>query len=215
MSSHPVDPPDDRRDYWDQVYRTKAVDAVSWFQPHASRSIELIRAAGLPAAAALIDVGSGASRLIDDLIDLGLTNITALDLSASALDATRLRLGQRAASVQWIEADITTVVLPDRAYDLWHDRAAFHFLTDAAQRQAYVAAAERAIRPRGHLIVATFADDGPTRCSGLPVMRYSADALNDTFSARFSRVACIHESHVTPSGAEQRFVYCHWRRIHD
>lgn len=202
----------DSKQHWDQVYRTKAPDAVSWYQEHAGRSMELILAAKVPRSAAIIDVGSGASRLIDDLLSHGFTHVTALDLSAAALAATRERVGVRGAQVQWLEADITTVELPHHAYDLWHDRAVFHFLTEPAQRAAYVRAVQHAVKPGGHVIVATFAEDGPSQCSGLPVQRYSEQGLHAQFGAPFELVRSEREAHSTPFGTEQRFIYCYCRK---
>lgn len=200
------------KEHWDHVYATRAPDSVSWFQAHAEQSLRLIRATGLPHTAAILDVGGGASTLVDDLLLDGYSDLAVLDLSAAALAAARQRLGARAAGVRWLEANITTAVLPERAYDIWHDRAVFHFLTTAEQRQAYVEAVLRSVRPGGHVIVATFAEDGPTQCSGLPVMRYSADALHAEFGAPFTLLRHEQEEHRTPAGSVQKFVYCYCRR---
>jgi SAM-dependent methyltransferase len=202
----------DRKSHWDQVYRDKPADAVSWFQPRADRSIDWIRSSGTPASMSIIDVGSGATRLIDALIAEGYGRITALDLSGAALAATRARIGAAADAVEWIEADITRVSLPRHAYDVWHDRAVFHFLTEADQRRAYLDSVAAALKPGGHAIIATFAEDGPTRCSGLPVMRYSPESLQATFGPGFELVRSMREIHTTPSGAEQRFIYCELRK---
>lgn len=198
--------------HWDSVYSSKPSDRVSWFQPHADHSLQLIRATGAPLSAAIIDVGGGASTLVDDLLASGYSNLTVLDLSAAALSVAKARLQANAAKVQWLEADITTASLPAQAYDLWHDRAVFHFLTRQSERRAYVDAVLRSVRPGGHVIVATFADDGPTQCSGLPVMRYSADALHGEFGAPFTLVSHEREEHHTPAGAVQKFVYCYCRK---
>lgn len=199
------------KDHWERVYSTKPVDGVSWFQEHATRSRDLIRDTGVPRSAGVIDVGGGASTLVDDLLADGYSNVSVLDISAAALAAAQRRLGPRATSVQWIEGDILRTPLPTRGYDVWHDRAVFHFLTSAADRQAYVAAVLRAVRPGGHVIVATFADDGPTECSGLTVMRYSADDLHAQFGAPFTLVRHEKEAHHTPHGKVQQFVYCYCR----
>jgi SAM-dependent methyltransferase len=159
------------KDHWERVYRTRPADAVSWFQKHADQSLRLIRDTGVPASASIIDVGGGASTLVDDLLACGYANVTVLDLSRAALIAAQARLGPLAGRVRWLEADITTIELPVHAYDVWHDRAVFHFLTSPEQRAAYVGAVIRAVKPGGHVIVATFAADGPTQCSGLPVVR--------------------------------------------
>lgn len=155
------------RDHWEKVYSTKATDAVSWFQPHADFSVGLIKATGVDRDAAIIDVGGGASTLVDDLLANGYTDLTVLDLSAAALAAARNRLGARASAVRWIEADTTKANLPPNRYDIWHDRAVFHFLTSAEDRAAYVQAVFDSVKPGGHVIVATFAEDGPNQCSGL------------------------------------------------
>jgi ubiquinone/menaquinone biosynthesis C-methylase UbiE len=200
------------RDHWEKVYTTKATDAVSWFQPHADVSLDLIKATGAARDAAIIDVGGGASTLVDDLLAGGYTDLTVLDLSAAALAAARSRLGSRAADVKWIAADITRADLPANRYNIWHDRAVFHFLTAAEDRAAYVQTVFRAVKPGGHVIVATFAEDGPEKCSGLPVMRYRADQLHDEFGEAFTLLKHEKEAHHTPSGKVQQFVYCYCRR---
>lgn len=191
------------RDHWEKVYTTKSTDAVSWFQPHADVSLDLIKTTGAGLDAAIIDVGGGASTLVDDLLANGYTDLTVLDLSAAALAAARSRLGTRAAAVKWMEADITRAQLPANRYDIWHDRAVFHFLTAAKDRAAYVQAVFRAVKPGGHVIVATFAEDGPDKCSGLPVMRYRADQLHHEFGESFALLRHRKETHHTPSGAVQ------------
>jgi SAM-dependent methyltransferase len=197
--------------HWEHVYSTKAINAVSWFQEHAETSLRLIQGTAVPSAAAIVDVGGGASTLVDDLLARGYTNLTVLDLSAAALRAAQDRLGSRARLVTWVEADITKAELPLHTYDVWHDRAVFHFLTDPQDRHAYVGAVLRAVKPGGHVIVATFAEDGPTQCSGLPVMRYSADDLHAQFGAPFTLVQHDKESHHTPFGTIQEFTYCYCR----
>lgn len=201
------------KDHWEKVYSTKATDAVSWFQPRADCSLGLISAAGVGRDASVIDVGGGASTLVDDLLANGFTNVTVLDLSAAALAAARERLGSRASGVRWIEADITSAELPPGQYDVWHDRAVFHFLTSPEARAAYVRAVFRSVKPGGHVIVATFAEDGPAQCSGLPVMRYRADELHAEFGESFSLLDHRKEAHHTPSGTVQQFVYCYCRRV--
>lgn len=200
------------KQHWESVYETKPADAVSWFQTHAEQSLRLIRATGVALSGAIIDVGGGASTLVDDLLLAGWSKLTVLDLSAAALAAAKKRLGPRAAKVHWLEADVTTADLPRHAYDVWHDRAVFHFLTERADRQAYVDAVLRSVKPGGHVIVATFAEDGPTQCSGLPVKRYSADELHAEFGAPFSLLAHEKEEHHTPFGTVQKFVYCYCRK---
>lgn len=200
------------KEHWENIYSTKATDAVSWFQEHAEYSLRLIRGTGVPLSASIIDVGGGASRLIDDLLVGGYSNITVLDLSAAAFAAAKARIGPASGTVEWVEADVTNVTLPIHGYDVWHDRAVFHFLTSQEQRQAYVAAVVRAVKPGGHVIVATFAEDGPTQCSGLPVMRYSATKLHAQFGEPFALVRHEKEAHHTPFGTVQQFVYCYCRK---
>jgi len=201
------------KDHWEKVYTTKATDAVSWFQPHADLSVGLIEATGVGIDAAVIDVGGGASTLADDLLARGYTSLTVLDLSAAALAAARNRLGSQASRVQWIEADITKANLPAGQFDVWHDRAVFHFLTAPEDRAAYVQTVFRSVKPGGHVIVASFAEDGPEQCSGLPVMRYRPDALHAEFGEAFSLLSHTKEAHHTPSGTVQQFVYCYCRRV--
>ncbi len=199
------------KEHWERIYSTKPTDSVSWFQAHAEQSLRLIRGTGVPLSAPVIDVGGGASTLVDDLLQRGYAALTVLDLSAAALAAAQKRLGPRASAVQWIAADITSASLPLHAYDVWHDRAVFHFLTAPHERRAYVEAVLRAVKPGGHVIVATFAEDGPTRCSGLPVVRYSANDLHAEFGAPFTLLRHEKEEHHTPSGTAQKFVYCYCR----
>ncbi|MFH0933848.1 MAG: class I SAM-dependent methyltransferase [Pseudomonadota bacterium] len=201
------------KDHWENVYSTKAADAVSWFQPHADLSLDIIRSTQLGKEAAIIDVGGGASTLVDDLVANGYTDLTVLDLSGAALNAARKRLGAEENKVRWIEADITQVDLPANRYDIWHDRAVFHFLTDAADRAAYVRTVLRSVKPGGHVIVATFAEDGPLQCSGLPVVRYRPDELHGQFGDAFQLLDHRKEEHRTPAGKVQSFVYCYCRRV--
>lgn len=200
------------KEHWDKVYSTKPTDGVSWYQEHAESSLRLIQQTGVSSSAEIIDVGGGASTLVDDLIKKGFTRLSVLDLSAAALAATKQRLGNHANEVKWIEGDITEVPLPPLSYDVWHDRAVFHFLTDEAERAAYVEAVLRCVKPGGFVIVATFSEDGPTQCSGLPVKRYTADELHDEFGAPFELLRHEKEEHRTPFGTTQNFVYCFCRK---
>lgn len=199
------------REHWDAVYRRKPADAMSWYQPHLARSLEFIEAAGLPSTAAILDVGGGASTLVDDLLTRGYTNVAVLDLAESALDVARARLGPRASAVRWLVGDVRELALAPASLDFWHDRAVFHFLTDADSRALYVTAARRALKPGGHIVVATFGERGPEQCSGLPVCRYGADALHAVFGGDFIKVASASEAHTTPWGTQQDFVYCFCR----
>ena len=202
----------DRKHHWEQVYATKAPDSVSWFQEHAEHSLRIIQGTGLDKTAAIIDIGGGASTLVDDLLAEGYTNLTVLDLSAAALAVAKQRLGKSADSVRWIEGDITCVELPFHQFDMWHDRAVFHFLTDPADRHIYVEQVMRAVRPGGHVIVATFAEDGPEKCSGLPTMRYRPESLHAEFGDAFLLIGHEKESHQTPFGTAQQFIYCYCRK---
>ncbi len=196
------------KEHWEKVYRDKGPDQVSWFQAEAQLSRELIERAAPDRDAAILDVGAGASTLVDGLLAAGYRRLTVLDLSAAALARTRARLGDHAARVALLEADVLDVPLAPQTLDVWHDRAVFHFLTDDARRARYVAQVRHAVRPGGHVLVATFADDGPLRCSGLDVARYSPEALHRVFGGGFEPVTSVREDHVTPAGAHQAFVYC-------
>lgn len=197
----------DRKAHWDHVYRTVATDQASWFQAEPAVSLRLIRQVAPDPAAAIIDVGGGASTLIDHLLEAGYQRLTVLDLSPTALAAARSRLGQRAGTVSWLDADVLTIPLPAAGYDVWHDRALFHFLTDPADRRRYVAQVAHAVRPGGHVIVAAFGPDAPDRCSGLPVVRYSSQALHVEFGRGFRLLESVTEEHRTPAGRSQAFVY--------
>jgi len=202
----------DRKQHWEQIYTTKTSDSVSWFQEHADQSLRLIHNTGLGKDAAIIDVGGGASILVDDLVAEGYTDLTVLDLSAAALTVARQRLGKHADAVRWMVGDITRAEFPKYRFDIWHDRAVFHFLTDPDDRHAYVERVMRSVRPGGHVIIATFAEDGPEKCSGLPVMRYQPESLHAEFGDAFQLVEHEMEAHHTPSGTVQQFVYCYCRK---
>lgn len=200
----------DRKTHWETVYRTKAPSEVSWFQATAAQSLDLIRAF-LPTTASILDAGGGASRLTEDLWTAGYRKLAVIDLSAAALQHARDRLGDRASSIYWIEGDILTHPLPAATVDGWHDRAVFHFLIDPDDRARYIANLRRAVRPGGYVLIATFADDGPTRCSGLPTARYAPENLEHEFGPDFHLVATRREEHQTPSGGQQAFTYCLFR----
>lgn len=202
----------DSKQHWEQVYATKASDSVSWFQEHADQSLRLIHNTGLGKDTAIIDVGGGASTLVDDLAAEGFSDLTVFDLSGAALGVAKQRLGKLANAVHWVEGDITCAEFPMHRFDIWHDRAVFHFLTDPTDRQAYVERVMRSVRPGGHVIVATFAEDGPEKCSGLPVMRYQPESLHAEFGEAFLLIAHEKEVHHTPFGTDQQFVYCYCRK---
>ncbi len=198
--------------HWEGVYAAKSPEQVSWYQPHLTQSLQLIEQTGVGPDGYVIDIGCGASTLVGDLLERGFRHVTALDVSAEALRLARERLGERAGSVEWLQGDVTQVALPAQRYDLWHDRATFHFLTEAADRQRYVETVRRAVKPGGHVIIAAFDADGPTRCSGLPAARYGADAVRDAFGGGFRLIDSVREAHRTPAGAEQLFRYFHLQR---
>jgi SAM-dependent methyltransferase len=202
------------KSHWESVYGTKAPDAVSWYAPHLLESLSYIRRTGLTSAASIIDVGGGEATLVDDLLDSGYDDITVLDISEKALGVAQHRLGERAAKVTWLAVDALTANLPLQAYDVWHDRAVFHFLTNPELRQAYVAQVLRVLRPGGFAIVGTFGPQGPEQCSGLPVARYDANELHGEFGGRFVLVDNSIDVHTTPWGSSQQFVYCFCRLEH-
>jgi len=204
-------PADDVKTHWETVYTTKAPDQVSWYRPHLERSLSLIERAAGGVSASIIDVGGGESTLVDDLLARGYQNLSVLDVSQAAIDVTKKRLKESANRVHWITADVTTVDLAPGAYDVWHDRAVFHFLTSRKKRVAYVNAVAHAVKHGGHVIVSTFGPEGPTKCSGLEVMRYDADLLQHQFGTRFRLVESSKEQHHTPFGTTQQFLYCYCR----
>ena len=200
--------------HWDGAYERNGATNVSWFQASPALSLQLIDSIGVDASDVAIDVGGGASTLVDGLLARGLTDLAVLDVSRVALDLSRERLGDAGASVQWIHSDVLTWT-PDHAYTLWHDRAVFHFLTEPSDRAHYVDLARSAIALGGHLAIATFADDGPLQCSGLPVARYCAADLAFVFGSSFTVVDARQETHATPSGNTQRFTWLMLRRLSD
>jgi 2-polyprenyl-3-methyl-5-hydroxy-6-metoxy-1,4-benzoquinol methylase len=200
-----------RQAHWQKVYNEKGENQVSWFQERPTISLELIGAVGAKPSSAIIDIGGGASRLVDALVEKGYRDLTVLDLSESAVSIAKKRLGQRAAPVKWIVADVTQWQ-PPAAYDVWHDRAAFHFLTEAPDRIAYVERLTKALRSGGHAIIGTFAPDGPERCSGLPVVRYDAAQLAAMLTPSFTLVDMRRDDHQTPWGAIQHFQFSIFKR---
>jgi ubiquinone/menaquinone biosynthesis C-methylase UbiE len=200
------------REHWDEVYRSKSPDAVSWHRPHLERSLAWIDRCSLDPSAHIVDVGGGASTLVDDLLARGFERVTVADISAQALEHSRKRLGDAAQRVRWIVGDATTPLFDDESVDLWHDRAVFHFLTDATQRDGYVAAIRRCVRPGGFVIIATFGPRGPERCSGLPVVRYASTDIAAALGRDFELVDHADEEHITPSGAPQAFAFALCRR---
>ncbi len=199
----------DTKTHWEKVYTTKAPDAVSWYRPHLETSLALIVRAADARSASIIDIGGGESTLVDDLLAWGYENITVLDVSQTAIEVTKKRLGLAAEKIHWLVADITEAELEPGAYDVWHDRAVFHFLTASEQRVAYVRNVAHAVGPGGHVIVSTFGPEGPTKCSGLDVIRYDAESLHDQFGVRFRLVESSKELHRTPFGTTQQFLFCY------
>jgi SAM-dependent methyltransferase len=204
-----------RQAHWETVHREKGEAQTSWFRPHLDESLRLIDALDLPRDAAVLDVGGGRATLVDDLLARGFNDVSVLDLSTVALAEARQRLGAQAARVHWIAGDISEIALPLAQVALWHDRAVFHFLTEPAGQARYVAAATHAVRPGGFVVIGTFAEDGPERCSGLPVSRYSAATLTACFAPTFEKISDSRDVHRTPSGHEQAFTYVVLRRRHD
>jgi 2-polyprenyl-3-methyl-5-hydroxy-6-metoxy-1,4-benzoquinol methylase len=198
----------DIKSHWDKVYRSKRPEEVSWYRPHLDVSLQLIVQAAPARDARIIDVGGGESTLVDDLLALGYRNLTVLDVSETALAVARQRLAGKAGSVDWLNGDVTTFVFPRHRYDVWHDRAVFHFLTEPKDRAAYVRRVMHAVKPGGHVIVAAFGPKGPTRCSGLEVVRYGPDALHEEFGSGFKLIKHRTELHRTPTGTIQQFTYC-------
>ena len=201
-----------RRAHWDSAYATRGEMGVSWFEERPALSLELIRRTGATRQSSLIDVGGGASRLADSLLGEGWRDLTVLDISAKAVETAKARLGKAAGNVEWIVADVTGWT-PARTYDLWHDRAGFHFLTGAGDRAAYVERLHAALKPEGHAIIATFAPDGPERCSGLPVMRYDAAMLAGVVGPSFQLIDQRRHEHITPWGSTQVFQFGVLKRV--
>ena len=201
-----------RREHWEKVYSSNPPDKLGWYEPHLETSLKWIKELDLSEDSNIADVGGGASTLVDDLLNQRYRSITVVDLSKNALALAKERLGERAELVTWLEGDITSVDLPARHYDLWHDRAVFHFLTTPPQQQQYRNKLLKALRPGGHLIIAMFAPEAPPKCSGQPVERYSADKLKNTLGTEFELKRHAKELHITPSGVEQMYLYCHFRK---
>lgn len=199
-----------RKIHWEQVYATKRFDAVSWYRDHLDTSLKMVAETGVAKDAAIIDVGGGSSTLVDDLLSAGYSDVSVLDISAEAIAVSRERLEDRSLNVKWIAADITEADLAEDRYDVWHDRAVFHFLVDAEDRRKYIALAIRSVKSGGHLIVASFAPDGPQKCSGLDVVRYSAESMLEEFGDGVRLVSSMKEMHNTPFETTQSFVYCHF-----
>jgi len=201
----------DRKSHWENIYQTKDISTVSWYQPKPSISLDLISEFNLQKDAAIIDIGGGDSFLPDFLLKLGYTNISVLDISEKALENAKARLGEDAKKIKWIVSDITKFK-PSEKYDLWHDRAAFHFLTDNSEIEDYVQMVSEAMKTNGKLIMGTFSENGPTKCSGIEIKQHSKAELSQLFSEKFDKLKCENVDHETPSGALQNFTFCTFRR---
>jgi SAM-dependent methyltransferase len=197
--------------HWDEIYATKEEQEVSWFQPYPKTSMEFIELFKLPLNANIIDIGGGDSHFVDALLDKGYNNIWVLDISVAAIERAKHRLGERASKVNWIVSDVTDFV-PPVAFDFWHDRAAFHFLTSEEKIYRYVSLAEEAIKKNGYLVLGTFSEKGPTRCSGLEIKQYSEASMSARFELAFDRIKCISEDHTTPFNTVQNFLFCSFKK---
>lgn len=203
--------PSDRKTHWEHVYSTRKPHEVGWYQAYPDVSLKMIVATNVAKNSAIIEVGGGASFLVDELLELGYENLTILDISAAAIEMVKSRLGGKAEAVKWLASDITCFA-PPQQYQIWHDRAVFHFLTQAAERRNYLRAASAALPPGGHLIMATFALDGPPQCSGLDVVRYSPESLQQEVGGDFELMESFGGIHVTPSAGKQSYTFCHFMR---
>jgi SAM-dependent methyltransferase len=202
----------DRKKHWDKIYSTKRLDEVSWFQPTPETSLEFLKQFQIPITAKIMDVGGGDSFLVDHLLDLGYRDITVLDISEAALDRAKQRLGPRAATVKWIVADAATFK-PTEQYDFWHDRAAFHFLTQEQEIENYLATVQKSIRPKGVLVIGTFSEQGPKSCSGIPIRQYSETTMTSRLAKFFQKIKCITVDHKTPFDTIQNFIFCSFRKL--
>lgn len=200
-----------RQEHWEQVYSSKPTDRLGWYKPRLQTSLDWITSLALDPEEPIIDVGGGASTLVDDLLGRGYTDVTVLDLAGPALDLIKTRLGEQSSAVTWLCGDITEIELEENAFQLWHDRAVFHFLTEPDDRGRYLANLKRALRPGGYLVIGTFAPEAPPKCSGLPVQRYDVDLLRKTLGGEFLLQRNQKEMHVTPGDVEQMYLYCEFR----
>jgi len=202
----------DRKKHWESIYNTKDTQQVSWFQPTPEMSLDFIKELNIPLTAKIIDVGGGDSLLVDHLLQLGYKDVTVLDISEKSLKNAKMRLGPQAKQVTWIVADITEFVSVTH-YDLWHDRAAFHFLTNAQEIESYVLTVKNSLAPDGIMVIGTFSDKGPTECSGLEIAQYSEESMTSLFTENFSKIKCLLTDHQTPSGDQQNFIFCCFKKL--
>lgn len=204
----------DRKKHWENIYQTKEFKELSWYQPTPTISLDLLKQFNIPATAKIIDVGGGDSFLVDHLIDLGYQDITVLDISEAALDRVKKRLGDRATEVKWIVADAATFK-PNKKYDFWHDRATFHFLTKEQEIENYIDTLQQSINPTGILVIGTFSEQGPKKCSGIEIKQYSETTMTNRLRKFFEKIKCITVDHRTPSDTLQNFIFCSFRKITD
>jgi ubiquinone/menaquinone biosynthesis C-methylase UbiE len=202
----------DRRKHWETIYQTKELQDVSWFQPTPETSLSFLKQFNIPTTAKIIDIGGGDSFLVDNLLDLGYQDITVLDISAVALDKAKQRLGDRADKVKWIVADAATF-RPTEKYDFWHDRAAFHFLTQEQEIESYLDTVQKSIQPTGVFIIGAFSEQGPKKCSGIEIKQYSETTMNDRLTKFFEKIRCITVDHKTPFDTIQNFIFCSFRKL--
>lgn len=201
----------DIKQHWEKVYTTKQFTDVSWYQANPTVSLDFLSAFNMAKDASIIDVGGGDSYFVDHLLNLGYNNITVLDISKAAIEKAKNRLGDGAVAVNWVVSDITAYI-PDRQFDFWHDRATFHFLTSPEQIDKYLAIANNAISPGGKIVVGTFSENGPEKCSGLPIKQYSESALTSLIKKWFHKIKCIHTNHITPFNTIQQFLFCSFKK---
>ena len=202
----------DRKEHWDNIYQTKDLKDVSWYQPTPTTSLDFLKQFNIPTTAKIIDIGGGDSFLVDHLLDLGYTDLTVLDISAASLDRAKQRLGDRSTKVKWIVADAATFK-PTEQYDFWHDRAAFHFLTQEQEITNYIDTIQKSIKPTGVLVIGTFSEQGPKKCSGIEIKQYSETTMTDRLKKFFEKVKCITVDHQTPFDTIQNFIFCSFKRL--
>ncbi len=202
----------DRKQHWEKIFSTRSLDEVSWYQPIPSTSLELIQTFDLPKTSKIIDVGGGDSFLVDHLLEQGFTDITVLDISQKAIDRAKHRLREKAGLVNWIQADAASFE-PTEKYDVWHDRAAFHFLTNEMEIEHYIAAVHHGLKPSGALILGTFSTEGPTKCSGIEIKQYSEQSMIDRLGSQFEKIRCFTVDHPTPFDTVQNFQFCTFRTL--
>jgi 2-polyprenyl-3-methyl-5-hydroxy-6-metoxy-1,4-benzoquinol methylase len=202
----------DRKKHWENIYQSKESDEVSWFQPIPTTSLEFIKRYDLPRSSRIIDIGGGDSFLVDHLLNMGYQDITILDISEKAIDKAKKRLGDKADKVKWIIEDVANFQTTEK-YDFWHDRAAFHFLTDEKEIEKYLNALNTGVKPKGILVIGTFSEQGPEKCSGINIKKYSEQTMTDRLKNFFKKIKCITIDHKTPSGSVQNFIFCSFRRL--